>query len=216
MTAASWSIVGYGDLDGDGERDIVWEDDSGRLAVWFMKGPQVVNTSWLSIPQVDPKWRIRGVGDVNGDGKADLIFRHTDGWLGAWYMDGANVVGTFFLSQNMVSDPNWVLVGAGDTNGDGRADLVWQHKTEGWLAVWLLDGTRVLATQYLSINKMADVRWTIVGVGDVNGDRRADILWQYTDGTLATWWLNGAQVVGTYFLNPSRVNDPAWKVAGPK
>ena len=35
---------------------------------------------------------------------------------------------TAFLSINRVSDPNWVIVGAGDTNGDGRADIVWQHK----------------------------------------------------------------------------------------
>jgi len=216
MTSASWKIAGYGDLDGDGERDLVWQDDAGSLAAWLMKGSQVVNTIWLSIPQVDPKWRIRGVGDINGDGKADLIFRHTDGWLAAWYMNGASVIGTSMLSIDRLSDPNWVVVGAGDTNGDGRADIVWQNKTEGWLAVWWLDGTTVINTQFLSISKQTDPNWTIVGVGDVNGDRRADLLWQYTDGTLATWWLNGAQVTGTYFLNPSGLNDTAWKVAGPK
>jgi len=216
MTSTAWTIAGYGDLNGDGERDIVWEDDSGSLATWLMNGPQVVNTLWLSIPKVDPKWRVRGVADVNGDGKADLIFRHTDGWLAAWYMNGATVIATSMLSIDRVSDPNWVVVGAGDTNGDGRADIVWQHKTEGWLAVWSLDGTRVINTQFLSIDKQTDPRWTIAGVGDVNGDRRADILWQYSDGTMATWWLNGAQVFGTYYLNPARVNDPAWAVAGPK
>ena len=216
MTSASWKIGGYGDLDGDGERDIVWEDDSGLLAAWFMKGSQVINTMWLSIRQVDPKWRVHGAADVNGDGRADLLFRHTDGWLAAWYMNGATVTATSFLSINRLSDPNWVLVGAGDTNGDGRGDVVWQNKAEGWLAVWSLDGTNVINTQFLSINKQTDPRWTIVGVGDVNGDRRADLLWQYTDGTLATWWLNNAQVIGTYLLNPSRLNDTSWKVAGPR
>ena len=63
---------------------------------------------------------------------------------------------------------------------------------------------------------MPDLNWAIVGVGDVNGDRRSDLLWQHVDGTLATWWLNGSRVTATYYLNPSRLSDPLWKVAGPK
>jgi len=100
------------------------------------------------------------------------------------------------------ADPIWR--GPGDTNRDGRADIVWQHKTEGWVGVWSLDGARVINTQYLSINKLTDLNWTIVGVRDINGDRHADLLWQRTDGTLGTWYLNGAQVIGTSFMNPSR------------
>ena len=93
MTSASWRIAGFGDLNGDGERDIVWQEDTeGSLAVWFMQGSQVVSTQWLSINKVDPNWKIRAVADANGDGKADLIFRHTDGWLAVWYMNAAQVL----------------------------------------------------------------------------------------------------------------------------
>ena len=65
----SWRIAGNGDLDGDGERDIVWESDSGLLAAWMMNGARVVSTVWLSINQIDPNWQVRAVGDVNGDGR---------------------------------------------------------------------------------------------------------------------------------------------------
>ena len=122
----------------------------------------------------------------------------------------------YFLSINRLADPNWKIVGAGDTDGDGRADIVWQNKVEGWLGVWMLNGSQVVSTQVLSISKMPDPKWTIMGAGDVNGDRRADILWQHDDGTLATWCLNGSQVVATYVLNPARLSNPAWKIAGPR
>ena len=68
MADPSWKIAGYGDLDGDGERDIVWQDDSAWLGLWLMKGAQVVNTLWLSIDRIDPRWKVRAVGDVNRDG----------------------------------------------------------------------------------------------------------------------------------------------------
>jgi hypothetical protein len=217
MTSTAWRIAGYGDLNGDGERDIVWQEDvQGLLGVWYMRGAQVLNTVYLSIKQIDPNWKIRAVGDVNGDGKADLIFRHTDGWLGVWYMNGAQVVGTSYLSIDRLTDTNWKMVGAGDTNGDGRADILWQNTANGGLGVWMLNGAQVVSTQMLSISTIADPRWTMMGVGDVNGDGRADILWQYDDGTLGTWWLNGSQVLGTFWLNPSRLGNPAWKIAGPK
>jgi hypothetical protein len=30
-----------------------------------------------------------------------------------------------------------------------------------------------------------------VGVGDFNGDAKADILWRHTDGSIAIWLMNG-------------------------
>ena len=37
--------------------------------------------------------------------------------------------------------------------------------------------------------------WHAVGTGDFNGDGKADILWQNTDGTPAMWLMDGTSVI---------------------
>ena len=218
MESTAWKIVGIGDLNGDGHRDIVWMHDDGTMAAWLLQGAQVISTSYLSVNRMtDPTWRIRGVGDTNGDGKADLVWQNTgDGRLGVWSMNGFQVTGTASLSIPRMSTPNWQIRAIGDTNGDGRADILWHKSDTGELAVWYLNGATVIGTLRLSIGSMTNTAWQLVGAEDVNGDRKADILWQHTDGTVATWYLDGATVLATLTLNPNKASSTAWRVAGPK
>jgi hypothetical protein len=215
----SWHVVGSGDLDGDGFADLVWQRvTDGSLAVWMMNGAQVVSTQFLSIARVaDTAWKLRGVADTNGDGFADVIWQHeTAGWLAVWYMNGPQVVATQFLSINRTSDPAWEIAGAGDTNGDGRADIIWQHRSQGWLAVWYLDGVQVIGTRFLSIDRMPDLNWHVRGVGDVTGDGKADLIWQNDlTGDLGVWYLDGNAVVAQWMLSIARVADTNWRVVGP-
>ena len=218
MTTTAWRVAGMGDLDGNGSRDVVWQHSDGRIAAWLLTGNQVTHTGLLSVPSVGTSgWEIRGAGDTNGDRKADLIWQNVnDGRLAVWYMDGTQVTATLALSIDRMTTANWQIRAVGDTNGDGRADILW-HKTDtGELAVWSLNGWIVIATSRLSIPTMTDTNWKIVGAEDVNGDRRADILWQHATGTLATWYLSGSTVTATLKLNPDRATDNDWKVAGPK
>jgi hypothetical protein len=217
MTDSNWRIAGYADLNGDGERDIVWQHATeGWLAGWLLKGSQVLATSYLSTNKIDLSWKIKGVGDLNGDGRADLVWQSDSGSLAVWYMNGFQVIGNAWLSISQMSDPNWKIVAAGDLDGDGHADIIWQDKVNGWHGVWLMNGSQVLSGRNLSTPKMTDPGWTIVGATEVNGDGKADLLWQHADGHVAVWQMSGEQVIAGYYLNPSLVPNTAWKIAGPK
>ena len=216
MTDTNWRIAGFADLDGDGQKDIVWQHSSGWLAAWLLKGSTVVATGYLSNDKVDPSWKLKAVGDLNGDGRADLVWQSDDGALAVWFMNGFTVINYAWLSIDKMADTNWQIVAAGDVDGDGHADIIWQDKVGGGLGVWLMNGSTVLSGRNLSTPKMTDPGWTIVGAVDVNGDGKADLLWQYADGHVATWLMSAEQVLSGAYLNPSQVPNTAWKIAGPK
>jgi hypothetical protein len=214
----NWKIAGTGDLNGDGYADIVWQHSSGYLACWMLKGPNVVQTSNLSVsPVTDTNWKIRAVTDANGDGKADLIWQHdTNGGLVVWFMNGNTVTSWSYLSIPAFTDLNWKIAGGGDLNGDGKGDIVWHNQATGEVVAWMLNGATVTGTGYLSTGAVGDTAWKVRGVGDVNGDGRADLIWQNTsNGGLVVWFMNGYQVLSWSYLSIPYVPDTNWSVVGP-
>lgn len=140
-------------------------------------------------------------------------YNQATGRVLTWHVVGTSVIDT--RAVNMTNtDFHWKAVGTGDLNGDGFSDILWRHDTEGWLAYWFLQYDAVVGTGTLSIARSQDINWEIKGVGDVNGDHYADIVWQHNDGTMAVWLMRGGTVLSTRILSIPKVSDPNWKVAG--
>jgi hypothetical protein len=110
--------------------------------------------------------------------------------------------------------PNTAYHTAHDFNRDGKSDIAWRDTTSdatsGDLGIWLMNGTQVLNSTVVA--SVPYPLWTIIGLGDFNGDGYADFLWRDTAGDLAIWEMNGAQV-----LNPSATGVATvtgWSVIG--
>jgi hypothetical protein len=88
---ATWSVVGVGDFNGDGNSDILWEDTSGDLAIWEMSGTTILNPNSSSVGNLSTVWAVAETGDFNGDGKSDILWRDTSGDLAIWFMNGTTV-----------------------------------------------------------------------------------------------------------------------------
>lgn len=209
------------DFNQDGFADLVWRHaGDGRIALWFMNGTaQLSGTLTDPFEVTDLGWEIRGVGDFNGDWKPDMIWQHAGtGALSAWFFDAAVRTGTRDLATlagtSSEPDLDWKIRGAGDMNGDGQQDLLWQHRVTGELRIWHMNGTTQIDSAPIALG-VAGTDWRVAAVADMNGDGRDDLVWQNpTTGGVAAWLMNDAQVLAAEWLVPDDVADLAWTIAG--
>ena len=152
---------------------------------------------------------------VYGTARLDLLWQHqADGRLASWLMNGVNNRNGGLLDPSQESDLAWKVVGSGDLDGDGQADLVWQNFTTGALRVWFMDGRTLRQQMPLSPGLVPDLNWRIRSVGDWDGDGKADLVWHHqVSGKIAVWLMNGrTQRSGTELS--SAVVDIGWQIVG--
>jgi hypothetical protein len=61
-----------------------------------------------------------------------------------------------------VGDTEYRIVGHGDYDGDGQADLLWHHATRGEVWVWLMNGSTRLSVVWTG--SVPEVAYRIVNV----------------------------------------------------
>jgi hypothetical protein len=61
--------------------------------------------------------------------------------------------------------------------------LLWRNAASGSNTIWRSGN----ASTKQVVAPLADTRWQVLGIGDFNGDHRADVLWQHPNAGLAVW-----------------------------
>ena len=186
------------DVDGDGRLDVVSCSWHEKRSVWFRNmGPN--GGLWPeTVVEINGNFEHGDLWDIDNDGVADEILpgvRHT-----AWYELGNLPDGKQGILTHTVSEtPHIWGVGAGDINGDGRADIL---RPSAWYEApaELRSGTwkeHPLALGSLDNDKPDHTPQILVH--DVNGDGLNDIItssahkygifWyqQIRDGDDRTW-----------------------------
>ncbi|MBW4507507.1 MAG: FG-GAP repeat protein [Scytonematopsis contorta HA4267-MV1] len=233
----NWKMIAAGDFNGDRKDDILWRNDStGENAIWLMNGFNNLNADENSrkfLPRIeDVNWKMITAADFNGDGKDDILWRHRlTGENAIWLMDAPTVASdnTYafdgqFMGTRFVRDTNWKMVGAGDFDGDGKADIAWHNEVSGENAIWLMDGSRSKDGGEKFITRVDDTDWKIDAVGDFDGDGKSDLAWRNRrTGENAVWLVDATRLNGQNFFTdgkfivdengrPSTVADTNWRI----
>ena len=226
-----WRLKGVGDFNGDGKDDVLLRRRGARAVRWDEQSPLQMVDEWRYYPMDGREaleggtppylhhnfgdW-VAGVGDLNGDGLDDVLFRLSDG---SWhYLPFHGGIGgeTSALSGSgavgLPEDMAWAAAGIADFDGDGKDDILLRHEDGRW-QYRRMDGRNVLAEGEPDAAALPDdpAVW-LAGVGDMDGDGKAEVLTRRGHGAwrYSTWdAASGALVPGG---EVALASDPAWGV----
>lgn len=186
-------------------RDLLWRNKTnGQVVYWGMSSGTPTGTSTqgtITVPGAD--WAVVGTADFNNDGEADLLWHNRVAGVGQiWLMSGTTAL-PFPPAFATGVETDWYLRTAGDFDGDGNPDIVWQHPSSGTSRIWLMkDGVKLSAPAAFVTGKTG---WKIVGAADYNNDGKDDLVWfnPASNGQLQISYMNGASVT---LWNPAFTN----------
>ena len=210
--SANWQLAGIGDMDGDGNDDILLRHTDGRWKGHLMDGKTVLDSGSITGLPTDPIWNVAGLGDLGGDGKTDVVLRHPDGqWLHA-PLDGLTVAPNIAVEPNLTKSAKWSVAGIADLNGDERDDILLRHEDGRW-HYYPMNGSLAGPGRGSLSGVTNSLDWRLAGLGDLDGDGRDDILLRHVEGRWTYHPMNGRNVMngkGGVSLTP----NTAWKLAG--
>ena len=109
LTDTTYTIVGVGDFNDDGQPDILWRNTSTGAECRLVHERGDVHRGCQPSQLSRSTWKIVGTGDFNGDGRPDILWRNTtSGQNAVWYMNGVALTGVADLPG--LSGP-WTIVG---------------------------------------------------------------------------------------------------------
>ncbi|HEX8492498.1 MAG TPA: FG-GAP-like repeat-containing protein [Pyrinomonadaceae bacterium] len=162
LPASSPSDLAYGDVNGDGNTDVLVA--AGNIFVLLGNG---AGSFSVGSPIFMPGAVAVAVGDINGDGKADLATANSTGSLSVLLGNG---LGSFGSPDSLpVTSPNDVAFG--DFNGDGKLDLA---ATNSSTTITILPGDGAGAFGTATPFNSGSSPIGILAI-DINGDGRLDI-----------------------------------------
>ena len=183
----TWNVYGTADLNGDGIGDLLWENSSGSVAVWFMNGSSIASTA--SLGSVPSNWSIAG-DDSNGE----IYWRDTAGDLAI--LAGERI-------EHYGDRQPWQCAKQLEDHGLRRFQRRRRHRHS--VARFHQRHGRDLVHDQLDDDQLdrnvARCRAAPTGAScrpaTTTATAKSDIFWIDSSGNIAVWFMNGGTIAST-------------------
>jgi len=127
---------------------------------------------------------------LNSDARSDIALHNTTlNTASVWFMNG--LTSTSGGATSVTPTAGWTAQGMGDFDGDGRADILWREPS-GQMRIWLMSGQTVLTNSPILGASAIAATYSVVGIADVGGDGKADILFRNSaTSNIHAWIMDG-------------------------
>ena len=176
-TTADWAfIVAVGDIDNDGDLDIISGSQGDQTLAWYendgVPNPSfslnVISTSVSSIHDLS-------VGDLDNDGDLDILVALQYNNTVSWFENNGAPNPTFVRNNITTNAMTVKSVSLGDLDNDGDLDVLSTSTADNTIAWYENDGaTNPTFTKTVISSTVSDL--LTVNVGDVDGDGDLDVL----------------------------------------
>ncbi len=180
LEPADSMATALGDLDGDGDLDVVFANYDSANSIWFNDGTGTFTDSGQNLGNNASSDVV--VADLDGDGDLDLIVANDGDPNTVWLNDGT---GSFVDSGQNLGTEDSLGVAVGDVDGDGDIDAVFANHDDP-NTVWINDGFGAFSN---SGQSLADRSSRGVAIADFDGDGDLDLTFA-NQGDPNTVWFN--------------------------
>jgi hypothetical protein len=195
---SDWDLS-IGSFNEDLNHDIFWHNRrTGENVVWLMNGTNatgfpVTSATESTLEMFAADWNYK-LGDFNGDRNSDIFWHNQQtGENVVWLMHGTVVTEQAFVENFLLAPTSdWDFL-IGDFNGDHNSDIFWRNKRTGENIVWLMNGTKIIAT---SVLPSLDSNWDL-SIASFKSNSKNDIFWRNRlTGENVVWLMDGTNATG--------------------
>jgi subtilisin family serine protease len=204
-TRTGWEAHLAADVTGNGRADLVSYHPSNGS--WWVTSSRddgsFASPRKLTTYQTRTGWEAHLAADVTGNGRADLVSYHPSN--GSWWVTSSNKDGSFSSPKRLTTyttRTGWEAHLAADVTGNGRADLVSYHPSNGswWVTSSNKDGSFSSPKRLTTYTTRTG--WEAHLAAGVTGNGRADLVSYHPSN--GSWWVTSSKDDGS-FASPRKL-----------